>query len=57
MKQIRGRVSELENRIRTLEEQSKRDRQLLVSQQLRIDELEKHLTEIELEPPSAEPLA
>jgi polyhydroxyalkanoate synthesis regulator phasin len=57
MEQLRQRVTELDNRVRTLEEQSQRDRQLLVRQQLRIDELEKQLTELELEPPTAEPLA
>jgi polyhydroxyalkanoate synthesis regulator phasin len=55
--QMRQRVAELEKRVSTLEEESRRDRQLLVGQQRRIDELERHLTEMELEPPTEEPLA
>jgi predicted nucleic acid-binding Zn-ribbon protein len=57
LEQLRQRVIELESHIKTLEEQASRDRQLLASQELRLNDLERRLIELEQEPSAAAPLA
>jgi chromosome segregation ATPase len=57
LEQLRQRVIELESHIKTLEEQASRDRQLLASQQLRLNDMERRLIELEQEPSAAAPLA
>ncbi len=56
MEYVRQRITELKNRVSTIEEQMQRDPQLLAAHQRRIDDLERRLTEMELEPPTTEPL-